>query len=170
MPERGPFLVDTVTLSNFALAGRLDILTERYPGRLWTTTTVLDEVIRGIGEGHPLQDIVDLAEQSMLEVIALSPSQRQGCLRLQSRLGSGEASLIAVAVEGGATVVTDDRVARDACRERQIPVTGTIGILRATVRDGQISVQEADETLARMVRAGFFSPVSSISSTIIGPR
>ena len=81
-------------------------------------------------------------------------------------LGSGEASCVALACHRGGIVVTDDRAARSCCAEREIPVTGSIGILKALCIDRTITQEEADATLARMVDAGFFSPVRRISDLL----
>ncbi len=43
-----------------------------------------------------------------------------------------------------------------------IPFTGTVGILKASVVGGYISLAQADESLRKMIKAGFYSPVRSI--------
>jgi predicted nucleic acid-binding protein len=63
-------------------------------------------------------------------------------------------------------VVTDDRAARATCRELGIPLTGTIGILVACIGDRMLDAEAADETLLRMIKAGFHSPVTSISGML----
>ena len=65
-----------------------------------------------------------------------------------------------------AIVVTDDRAARKQCLKMKIPVTGTIGILKASFESGQISLSESDTILERMIACGFYSPVNSISSIV----
>ena len=166
MPEQVVFLFDTVTLSNFTLAGRFDILVERYAGRMATTTTVLDEVVRGIAEGYPLQDVLSATEDGTLEVLQLTPGERRRYQELLTRLGPGEASLVAVAASRSGTIATDDRVARESCSAGGVSVTGTIGILLAATRDHQITAAEADQALLRMMESGFYSPVNSISQLL----
>jgi len=63
-------------------------------------------------------------------------------------------------------VVSDDRAARDACTERRLKKTGTIGILKTCCLDSTLSLQEADEVLQEMVAAGFYAPVSRISDIL----
>lgn len=70
------------------------------------------------------------------------------------------------AKERGGTVVTDGRAARNACAERSVVMTGSIGILKACSLDGTLVPQEADEVLQAMVAAGFYAPVSRISDLI----
>ena len=67
---------------------------------------------------------------------------------------------------GGRTVVTDDRTARKRCIQMNIPFTGTLGILKASVIDGRISLTQADNIVKRMIEAGFYAPVRSISEII----
>jgi len=74
----------------------------------------------------------------------------------------GEASCIALAKEQAAIVVSDDRTARKQCSLMNIPFTGTVGILKASVLDGSISLVQADESLRKMIEAVFYSPVRSI--------
>jgi predicted nucleic acid-binding protein len=45
----------------------------------------------------------------------------------------------------------------------KIAVTGTIGILKVSVLDGQITLDQADEALLNMIKAGFYSPVRNIA-------
>ena len=63
--------------------------------------------------------------------------------QLIGHLGKGEASCIAYACERKATVVTDDRTARKQCSQMNIPVTGTIGILKASVLDQHLNMEQA---------------------------
>ena len=59
-PASPRWYFDTVTLSNFALAGRLDLLIRRYGQRAHITPEVLDEVSDGIVAGFTgLQAMVD---------------------------------------------------------------------------------------------------------------
>ena len=78
-------------------------------------------------------------------------------------LGRGESSCLAIAKVSNSIVVTDDRSARQQCNKSNIPFTGTIGILKACVRDGSIELHEADIYLDKMINQGFYSPVRSIS-------
>ena len=66
----------------------------------------------------------------------------------------------------GGTVVTDDRAARGSCSERDVPFTGTIGILKACARDGTLEADEADAVLNLMMDAGYLSPVRRISDLL----
>jgi len=60
-------------------------------------------------------------------------------------------------------MVSDDRAARSQCIQMNIPVTGTIGILKASVIDGLLTTAKADEILQKMVEKGFYSPIRSMA-------
>jgi predicted nucleic acid-binding protein len=48
----------------------------------------------------------------------------------------------------------------------KIPVTGTVGILKASVLDGQIPLARADDILQKMIAAGFYSPIRNIADIV----
>lgn len=171
MPEVGPrgdLFFDTVTLSNFALAGRLDLLAARYGVRARVTPEVLDEVIAGTAVGYSDLRAVEAAiEAGGLGNAGNLSSEERGTYReLLRTLSPGEASCIACAKARGGMVVTDDRAARSTCRAHGVGFTGTIGILKACCRDGTLSPEEADRALAAMVDAGYYSPVRRISDLL----
>jgi predicted nucleic acid-binding protein len=169
MPDTGPDLyIDTVTLSNFAVCRRLDLLLTRYGRRMCITPEVLDEITDGIVSGYPALTEVETAvtEGRFRDAGAMTTAERQIYRELLRTLAAGEASCIACAAARGGRVVTDDRAARACCTERHVQFTGTIGILKACCRDGALSPQEADDILHDMVAAGYHSPVRRISALI----
>ena len=161
------FFCDTVTLSNFVLAGAVDLLVSRYGRRLVLTDEVLDEVAGGIVAGYTelamVEGVLEKGHLGRTSVTAKEWKTKLDCLRT---LGSGESSCIACAFHRKGTVMTDDRAARRYCDERGIPFTGTVGILLAACRDGDLEVHQADAILARMVERGFYSPVRNIASLL----
>lgn len=159
---------DTVTLSNFALARRVDLLIERYGQRARITQEVRNEVLEGIVAGYQALDAIDVAlEEEWLGATGdLTAEERRIYRELLRSLGPGEASCVACAKVRGGTVATDDRAARAACGERDVPTTGTIGILKACVQDRTLEAEEADATLELMIDAGYFSPVRRISDLL----
>jgi predicted nucleic acid-binding protein len=48
----------------------------------------------------------------------------------------------------------------------QIPLTGTLGILKASVLDGHLKLDQADKILSKMTDTGFYSPLRSIADII----
>jgi predicted nucleic acid-binding protein len=161
MPEK-KWVFDSVTLSNFLLSDSIFILAKRYHKRGIITWQVYDEISAGISEYPKLKQVDKLIEDKTLKLVSLSRKAYQHFVQLIGHLGKGEASCIAFAKERAAIVVTDDRSARKQCSMMKISVTGTVGILKASVLDGHISLEQADESLRKMIKAGFYSPVSSI--------
>ena len=157
------YLFDTVTLSNFALSNSLDLLVRRYEQRLLVTTEILSEVAAGVTAGHAaLRAIAECVRARRFRQTSLDWQERVVFGELLGHLGAGEASCIAVACYRHGVVVTDDRAARACCVDRKIRFTGTVGILKASCLDGQITADEADEMLSAMVEHGFSAPVSKI--------
>jgi hypothetical protein len=109
---------------------------------------------------------VALEEERLGATGDLTAEERRIYRDLLRSLAPGEASCVACAKVRGGTVVTDDRAARGACAERDVPTTGTIGILKACVRDRTSDAEEADATLELMIDAGYFSPVRRIGDLL----
>ena len=167
MPEKR-FFFDTISLSNFAIAGRLDLLVDRYGASVQVTQEVLGEVTDGVVAGyHQLRGIEAAVARGEFSASGpLSPIERDDYRELLHFLGSGEGSCIACAQSRVGGVVTDDRAARSVCTDRHITVTGTIGILKASAVDGALSPQRADEILQEIVDSGFYAPVRRISDLL----
>jgi predicted nucleic acid-binding protein len=161
MPEK-KWVFDTVALSNFLLSDSIFILAERYRKRGVITWQVYDEISAGIAEYPELKQVDKLIEDKTFKLVSLSRKAYPHFLQLIGHLGKGEASCVAFAKEQTAIVVTDDRSARKQCSVMKIAVTGTVGILKASALDRYISLAQADESLRKMIEAGFYSPVRSI--------
>lgn len=162
MPEK-KWIFDTVVLSNFLLSDSMFVLANRYRRRGVITWEIYAEISAGIAEYPKLKQIDRLIENQIFKLVSLSRKEREPFRELIGHLGKGEAACIAHAKERTAIVVTDDRTARKQCSLMKIAVTGTIGILKASVLDGQITLDQADEVLLKMIAAGFYSPLRSIA-------
>jgi predicted nucleic acid-binding protein len=162
------WVFDTVTLSNFALAGRLDLLISRYGHRAQLTSPVLDEVSEGVAAGYPALRVIEeaVAAGELGCAGPLTPDERLTYRGLLRSLSPGEASCIVCAEKRGGVVVTDDRAARSCCAEHGVKFTGTIGILKALCLDGTIAPAAADSILRSMVDAGYRSPVARVSDFV----
>lgn len=169
MLSKKPLFFDTVVLSNFVFTlGGIHFLKKRYSGRGKVTFQVLQEIAKATYAGmNRLEEIErDLFKKNGFEKTSLVDSEQGSYLLLLRNLGDGEASCIAAASERKGIVVTDDRMARNFCKERNVPVTGTIGILKAAYLDGILRIENADQMLKEMIASGFYSPVQKISDTL----
>jgi predicted nucleic acid-binding protein len=118
---------------------------------------------------------VERTNSSVLNVIdrriffslcSLISKEREYFREMIAFLGQGEASCISFAKDRNAIVATDDRTARKQCANMKIPVTGTIGILKASVKDSLFTLEQANDVLYKMIASGFYSPVNSISDIL----
>lgn len=170
MPEgKRNYLFDTVTVSNFALAGHFGLLVTRYGQWAMLTPEVLDEVTDGVISGYYGLSVIEKAvDEGCIGVTGTltTAAERRTYRELLHNLAPGEASCIAHAKAGGGVVVTDDHTARQCCNERDVPFTGTIGILKACCTDGTLPLQDADDILGAMIDAGYYSPIQRISDLI----
>jgi predicted nucleic acid-binding protein len=162
MPEKN-WIFDTVTLSNFLLSDSTIILKIRYSKRGLITCETYDELSAGMVEYPKLKYIDKLVDDDIIKQVTLTRQEHANFRELIVHLGKGKASCIACAKKRNVIVVTDDRSARRQCSQMKIPVTGTIGILKASVLDGQLELDQADTILSKMADAGFYSPLRSIA-------
>lgn len=169
VPDPGSFYYfDTVTLSNFALSGRLDLLIARFGRRAMITPQVQDEIADGVVAGYSELREVEVAVAGGEFTVAegFTAEEREIFRERLRTLSPGEASCVTLAQTRGGFVATDDRTARNCCFDNGVPFTGTIGILKACALDGALSLQEADDVLRAMTRARYHSPVRRISAIV----
>ena len=169
MPD---YIFDTTALSNFAAAGRIDLLGKRYGGKAFTTVEVVDELNKGVKAGYShLGSVVQQIETNNPEGwihIVVSNSVTEQLLRSQfdQFLGPGEASCLALAISRQMILVTDDLAARRLAEKRKVSLTGTLGILIAMVRQKAFSLEEANAMLIEMIHQNYRSPVDRIDDFI----
>ena len=165
MPEK-IWIFDTVSLSNFLLSDSMSILNNRYHRCGVVTWEIYNELSAGFADYPKLKQVDKLIDDKVFGLVSSSRQEHGHFQDLIGHLGKGEASCIAYAKERKAIVVTDDRTARKQCSLMKIPVTGTIGILKASVLDGQIPLGRADGILQKMIAAGFYSPIRNIADIV----
>ncbi len=83
--------------------------------------------------------------------------------QLEEYIDLGEATCLAVAINRAGILVTDDGGARRQARERQVSLSGSVGILKLLVDGEQLAVRQADEYLAAMIAEGYRSPIQRFS-------
>jgi predicted nucleic acid-binding protein len=169
MPDH---IFDTTVLSNLAAVGPLDLLERRYRKTAVTTLEVSDELRRGLQAGYGylenvLQQIDSISPGGWLRLVApTSAAEHQLRSEFDPLLDPGEAARLALAISRGFALVTDDLAARRLAQERDVPLTGTVGILLAQVRDGLLSLIEANTMLAKMIERRFRSPVGRLDELV----
>jgi len=169
MPE---YLFDTTVLSNLAAVGRLDLLERRYGNTGLTTVEVSDELRKGFQAGYSyledvLQQIQSISPSGWLRIVApASETEHQLRGEFDLLLDPGEASCLALAISRGLVLVTDDLAARQLAQARDVPLTGTVGILLALVREGELSLTQANVILAEMIERRYRSPVDRLDELV----
>lgn len=169
MPD---YMCDTTVLSNFAATGKMDLLESRYRRVAFTTMEVTDELRRGVKAGYVylesvLQEIETVSSEGWLR-ITVPNSSDEHILRSEfdQFLDPGEASCMALAISRRMTLVTDDLATRRLAEKRKVPLSGTLGILIALVRNNALSLKEANVILATMIQKKYRSPVDCLNEFI----
>lgn len=148
------FILDNTAVSNFSAVGKMDILRDRYGGRLVLTCEVLLEAEKGPRPGAIRRAI----EEDWVEVRPLYADSEEYGVFVELRatgFGLGEASSIAVCSMGGTWVfVSDDLDARREAGRRGVEMVGTHGILGREVAEGRMGLDEGNELLRRMMERG----------------
>ncbi|MBA2368489.1 MAG: hypothetical protein H0V82_05635 [Candidatus Protochlamydia sp.] len=167
MLKQSKWFANTVVLSNFAFAHAVSLLEVRYGKKMKIPEDVCQEIMNGIIEGYQsLNSIVNAINGQQFEKITLNSKERKEYFSLAHNLGSGESACIAAAINRKGAVISDDRAARSICNEKNIPYTGTIGILKACYLDKSLTLSDADSILKIMITNGFYSPVRTISDIL----
>jgi len=150
-------LLDNTVLTNFALVGQDDLPTLLWADVACTTTAAYGEYLAGAAAG-----ILPAGAWGDLIQITLNEQEDAFAERLAAHLGAGERSCLAVAVSRSGTLASDDLLARRWAREHGVEVTGTVGILLASVRRGYLTLEQANALLTAMIAAGYRSPVERL--------
>jgi predicted nucleic acid-binding protein len=132
-----------------AKIGRLELFSELYD-RILIPASVLDEI-----EAKPSKEtkrITALVMNQTFEIRRAPPEILEG---LPADLGAGEREAIALAIETQADlVVLDDQQGRRVARERELSVTGTVGVLIEARERGIIPSVRPE--LDRLIEAGMW--------------
>lgn len=157
----GPVVLDNTVLSNFALVDAVELVKRLWEGVAGLTPAVLAEYKAGASHGtSPAGAWADLP------VLTLTENEAAFVATLSTRLGAGERASLAVAVHRRGLLASDDRDARNAARQHGVPTTGTLGILAACVRLGYLGRNEGNALLAKMIVAGYRSPVTNLDQLL----
>jgi predicted nucleic acid-binding protein len=159
-----PIFLDATVISNFASTDSIEFLVSVLESPV-VVPAVRDEIEQGRQFGH---DYLDSAVEAFRGELRISddPPERED-EQFRERLDAGEADALRGAAEHDGTLATDDLAARRLASERNVPVTGSIGILVLGIGRGHIDSETADEWLEtwRETR-GYYAPVESIREVL----
>lgn len=164
-------IANTTVISNFAAVEQLELLHTRF-GVLCISDHVFEEIQDGLTQGYTFytdldKSIFPFSETGWLHLATLStPDELHMYGNLLTTLHSGEASCLSIAFHRKWTLLSDDKTARKMSRELNVPISGTLGVLSSLVRRDLLHIAEADITLQRMIRFGYYSPVTSVKEIL----
>jgi predicted nucleic acid-binding protein len=150
-------VLDNTVLTNYGLIRRSYLITNLWTGMIYLTPEVLAEYKTGIQAVGLPPDIWE-----SLPVLTLTPSEIAFAMSLTHRLGAGERSCLAVAVNRNALVATDDRIARQYAKKSGLAIIGSVGILLRNVQRNNLSLNDAQTILDEMISAGYRSPIQRL--------
>lgn len=159
-----PIFLDATVLSNFASTDGIDFLLTVLDDPV-VVPAVSEEIEQGYGFGHEyLARAIDAFDDGLRVGEAPSASEME---ELHERLDAGEAQALRSALDHDGTLATDDLAARDLAADRDVPVTGSIGLLVLGIERGRVDRDRADGWLNtwRETR-GYYAPVKSVDEVL----
>lgn len=159
-----PIVVDTTVLSNFASTDSISFLIAVLESPM-VVPAVRDELKRGLDTGH---DYLDTAVDALSDELPVRPlSSDRDSQHIRERLNLGEAESLLAAIEHDGTLATDDLAARKVADQRDVPVTGSIGLLVLGIEHDHIDRETADEWLDTWrEQRGYYAPVESVTEIL----
>ena len=156
-------LVDTTVLSNFVLAGVSLLLREFCGSQGGTTQQVLAEFERGVQ-----QAVLPATALPWLRMVGLQQARDQALFsQLQTRLGAGEASCLALICSNRQRFLSDDMKARRIARAMGVPVSGSVGVLLTLIRARRLTCAEGNSILKAFIAYGYFAPVQRLDDLLL---
>lgn len=159
-PPPNATVLDATVCSNVAQVDHFELLLDL--PRPVTVDAVQDELEAGTETHGYLETALAVLDAEIPVITPSSATQKLEAGLLES-LDPGEAQALAVAEATDGTLVTDDGDARTVAKQREVALTGSIGLLVRGVENGLISAETADRYLKRWIdEAGFRSPARDI--------
>lgn len=158
-----PVFLDATVCSNFASTDGMDLLAEVLESPA-VTPVVCSEIEAGLEAGH---DYLHNAVAAFDDTLPIRGTSIDGDHAIRSRLDAGEAATLLAAVQSNGSIATDDLAARQAATERDVQVTGSIGLLVLAVDCDRLGLEIADEWLRQwQEKRGYYAPVDSIRDVL----
>ncbi|ELZ68724.1 hypothetical protein C457_11026 [Haloferax prahovense DSM 18310] len=169
MSEEGSLALafDVTVLSKFASSNSIDWLTTEFD-QLYTVPAVRDEIDRGIEGGHTFLEPAQMAlEAGRFQIAAIDSELADRFESERNRLDRGEFEAFLLARKNGWTLVTDDAAGRQVTKDKDVDVTGSIGLLVRGVVRGGLSLTLANEWLHTWTtERGYYAPVDNVGDVL----
>jgi len=164
-------VANTTILSNFASAGRLDVLREVL-GKLHLPAEVYAKIQEGLLAGYEFYtgiaaQIHPFSPTGWLRLVSFAGDEELRLFEeLSANLGRGEAASLALAMHRGWGFLSDDARARNVSRNHGVSPAGTLGVLLKAVKTDVLSVAQANEVLHQMIGSGYRSPYDNLAELL----
>lgn len=156
-PFQSPIVLDATVLSNLAFTDDLHLL-DHLTASCVTVGAVNDELRAGSSAYTELERAVDAMELK---------TGHEPTDPIRTALDRGEAYALQAALDLDGTLATDDRQARTHATDRDVPLTGSVGILLRLVEQNDLTTDDADAILQRWITDfQYHSPVESIHEAL----
>jgi predicted nucleic acid-binding protein len=151
-------LLDNTVLSNFALAGVLELLCLFVGNKGATTDHVTAEFSIGVDIG-----VLPESDLTWLKIVQVRSRREKALFRsLRKELDIGEASCLAIAITRKFDFLSDDGDARVIALREGVRLSGSIGVLLTLVQSGRIDLKRANNVLNDFIRHGYYSPIKCL--------
>lgn len=162
----GNVIIDTCTLENFAVVGRLDLLEIRYGNRVRWTETIKFEITRGVRAEPLLRDVLNATWLGAPLQVAGDVQTLQRIERIRRGLGAklgdpatlhlGEAEVIDYLEtrEPSWIFVSDDQPSVDLAKRRGLNALDTQRVLADCYASAEIGCPDAYNLLLKMQALG----------------
>jgi predicted nucleic acid-binding protein len=172
--ERIVVVSDTDVVINFVRVQRLDLLCTHSNFRVLVTEHLLGSsgILGELTNPKQAVEAEKAVEAGLVEVVALTePGELALFATLNQFLGRGESAAIAVAANHGWIVATDDRKAHNECRRVLGPnrSLNTPGILLGCIRNGSLTVADADAIKDQLTEQQFIMKFTSFAELLEEP-
>jgi predicted nucleic acid-binding protein len=156
-PFQPPVVLDATVLSNLAYTDDLDLL-DRLTASCVTVEAVNEELRAGTSSYDELARAVDAIE--MIDY-------HEPTNTIRTALDRGEAHALQAAIDHDGTLATDDLPAREHAADRNVPLTGSVGLLVRLVVQNDLTADDADEILHQWITEyRYRSPVESVHEVL----
>lgn len=164
-----PSVIDTNVFSNFALTGNVQIIKTMYAHRLYIPTIVIAECVsRTALYFYVNQALQEGWIQEYSISLAKNPAEFLEYAKLRKRYHEGESAVLAIAKVNGFVVISDDmKDVQRFCKENNLKLKGTLGILFEAYNRKLITQSEGDKILNNMiVKNNYICPVKTMKEII----
>jgi predicted nucleic acid-binding protein len=162
--QRREILLDACVAINLAATDSLDGIANSLHLTILIAQQAAAETgyLRDVIGGELVLTPIDLSQFALgddLQVLELDPSEFALYLELAAIVDDGEAATIAMAIERGLEIATDDRKARRQCEEQHLaePVR-TLALLHSYAEAARLSDDQIRELLTKVRDRASFQP------------